>query len=92
MFYCDGCQEPFTDRAVLDRVVALFREHSADIWYDKPAAELVGPNAKCGKCGGTSFRKEMDIVDVWFESGCSQLETLTPNFTYLALPTPTWRR
>ncbi|HUA85342.1 MAG TPA: isoleucine--tRNA ligase [Bryobacteraceae bacterium] len=78
VFYCDGCQEPFTDRAVLDRVVALFREHSADVWYEKSAEELAGPEAKCAKCGSKQFRKEMDIVDVWFESGCSHLETLTP--------------
>jgi len=78
VFYCDKCQEPFTDRKVLDRVVELFREHSADIWYEKSAAELAGPEAKCVKCGSNEFRKEMDIVDVWFESGCSHLETLTP--------------
>ena len=33
VFYCEGCQEPFTDRKILDRVVALFREHTADVWY-----------------------------------------------------------
>jgi len=78
VFYCEGCQEPFTDRKVLDRIVAMFREHAADVWYEKSAAELIGPGAKCGKCGGGSFRKENDILDVWFESGCSHLETLTP--------------
>jgi isoleucyl-tRNA synthetase len=78
VFYCDACQEPFTDRKVLDRVVALIRQHSADVWYEKSAEELVGVDAKCSKCGSTKFRKEMDIVDVWFESGCSHLETLTP--------------
>ncbi len=78
VFYCEGCQEPFTDREVLDRIVAMFREHAADVWYEKSAAELIGTGAKCGKCGGGSFRKENDILDVWFESGCSHLETLTP--------------
>ena len=32
VFYCESCQEQFTDRKVLDRVVDLFREHTADIW------------------------------------------------------------
>ena len=77
IFYCESCQEPLTDRKVLDRVVALFREHTADIWYDKSAAELAGPDAKCHKCGGTSFRKENDILDVWFDSGVSHLAVLT---------------
>ncbi|MGD1092565.1 MAG: isoleucine--tRNA ligase [Bryobacteraceae bacterium] len=78
VFYCDGCQEAVTDRKILDSVVALFREHTSDIWYSKSAAELMGPDAKCVKCGGTSFRKESDILDVWFDSGSSHLATLTP--------------
>jgi isoleucyl-tRNA synthetase len=78
VFYCDSCQEPLTDRKILDRVVALFREHTSDVWYSKTAAELAGPDAKCGKCGATSFRKESDILDVWFDSGSSHLATLTP--------------
>jgi isoleucyl-tRNA synthetase len=78
VFYCEGCQEQVTDRKILDRVVDLFRVHTSDIWYAKTAAELMGPDAKCVKCGGTSFRKENDIIDVWFESGCSHLATLTP--------------
>ena len=78
VFYCEGCQEPVTDRRILDRVVALFREHTSDIWYSKTAAELVGPGTSCSKCGGTTFRKESDILDVWFDSGASHLAVLTP--------------
>src|ERR1043166_8514332 len=76
VFYCEGCQEPLTDRKVLDRVVALFRQHTADVWYTKSAAELVG-DSKCAKCGGGEFRKENDILDVWFDSGSSHLAVLT---------------
>jgi isoleucyl-tRNA synthetase len=78
VFYCEGCQEPLTDRKVLDRVVALFREHTSDIWYSMSAEELAGPDATCSKCGARAFRKENDILDVWFDSGCSHLAALTP--------------
>ena len=78
VFYCEGCNEAITDRKILDRVVALFREHTADVWYAKTAAELMGPGVACPKCGGTSFRKENDILDVWFDSGSSHLAVLTP--------------
>jgi len=78
VFYCEGCQEPLTDRKILDRVVDQFRHKSVDIWYSQSATELAGPDAKCGKCGGTSFRKETDILDVWFDSGVSHLAVLTP--------------
>ncbi|MBZ5674075.1 MAG: isoleucine--tRNA ligase [Acidobacteriia bacterium] len=77
VFYCEGCQEPLTDRKILDRVVDQFRHNSVDVWYSQSAAELGGPDAKCGKCGSTSFRKETDILDVWFDSGVSHLAVLT---------------
>ncbi|HEX6897986.1 MAG TPA: isoleucine--tRNA ligase, partial [Bryobacteraceae bacterium] len=76
VFYCENCQEALTDRKVLDRVVELFREHSSDIWYDRSAAELVGPETACSRCGGREFRKEKDILDVWFDSGSSHLAVL----------------
>jgi isoleucyl-tRNA synthetase len=76
-FYCEGCSEPLTDRRYLNKVVQLFAEHTADIWYSRTAAELLGPEARCGKCGGQAFRKENDILDVWFDSGSSHLAVLT---------------
>ncbi len=78
VFYCDACSEPFTDRAVLEHVVSKFRLHTADVWYSKTPAELMGPGHVCAKCGHTEFRKETDILDVWFDSGSSHLAVLTP--------------
>jgi isoleucyl-tRNA synthetase len=77
VFYCENCQEPLTDRKVLDRVVALFAEHSADVWHERSAAELIGPDVACSRCQGREFRKETDILDVWFDSGVSNLAVLT---------------
>jgi isoleucyl-tRNA synthetase len=76
VFYCDSCNEPLTDRKILDGVVALFAEHSADIWYERAAAELMPAGTACPKCGGTQFSKEKDILDVWFDSGSSHLAVL----------------
>jgi isoleucyl-tRNA synthetase len=78
VFYCDTCQQPLTDRKILDRVVQEIAEHTADIWYSRSAAELIGEGVKCSRCHGHEFRKETDILDVWFESGSSHLAVLTP--------------
>jgi isoleucyl-tRNA synthetase len=78
VFYCDACGEPFTERAVLENVVRQFRENTADVWYVKSAHELMGGERVCAKCGSISFRKETDILDVWFDSGSSNLAVLTP--------------
>jgi isoleucyl-tRNA synthetase len=60
---------------VLDAVVRLFAEHTADVWYEREAADLMPPGTRC-PCGGTTFRKESDILDVWFDSGSSHLAVL----------------
>ena len=78
VFYCERCSEPFTDKRVLENVVAEFRRNTADVWYSKTVAELMGPGCECAKCGGKEFRKETDILDVWFDSGSSHLAVLTP--------------
>jgi isoleucyl-tRNA synthetase len=78
VFYCERCGAPFTDRTVLEGVVEKFREHTSDIWYAETEEQLMGGVRACGNCGATSFRKETDILDVWFDSGSSHLAVLTP--------------
>ncbi len=85
VFYCDHCGEPLTSREVLDRVVAMFAEHTSDVWYERTASELIGPGVHCQRCGGSEFRKENDILDVWFDSGASHLAVLNERY---GLPWP----
>ncbi|MDW8354393.1 MAG: isoleucine--tRNA ligase [Bryobacterales bacterium] len=77
VFYCVACGEPLIERRILDGVVRLFAEHGADIWYQRPAADLLPAGVRCAKCGGSEFTKETDILDVWFDSGASHLAVLT---------------
>jgi isoleucyl-tRNA synthetase len=79
VFYCEDCGEPFTEKRFLDRVVERFRRETADAWYRCTPAELLGEEAACAKCGSRNFRKETDILDVWFDSGASHLAVLEPN-------------
>jgi isoleucyl-tRNA synthetase len=57
-------------------VVDRFEKHSADVWFERTAAELVPAGTVCKKCGAREFSKENDILDVWFDSGSSHLATL----------------
>ena len=77
VFYCAQCREPMTDPAILRGVVDLFRVNTADIWYERSAAELMPSGTECQKCGHGEFTKENDILDVWFDSGSSHLAVLT---------------
>jgi isoleucyl-tRNA synthetase len=76
VFTCESCQHPVTEKAILDRVVERFKVESADVWYTASATELLPPGYVCAKCGKHEFRKEMDILDVWFDSGSSHLAVL----------------
>jgi isoleucyl-tRNA synthetase len=66
-FYCEKCNKEHFD---FEAVKRLFREGGANAWFTTDAKAILPAGAKCA-CGGTSFRKEQDIVDVWFESGAS---------------------
>ncbi len=68
--YCESCQTPVLDAARMNKVADLFDEEGADAWFTHSVEELMGP-LTCAKCGGHTFRKEEDILDVWFDSGVS---------------------
>ncbi len=69
--FCEGCGAPHVSRALCDHVAALFEREGADAWFTRPLADLVPPGLRCAGCGGGAFRRETDILDVWFDSGVS---------------------
>ncbi|WP_419806825.1 isoleucine--tRNA ligase [Terriglobus sp.] len=72
VFLCQKCHAPLADAAVNRSIVDLFAKESADAWYTHPAEQLLPAGTTCQSCGAQDdFRKEMDILDVWFESGAS---------------------
>ena len=74
VFLCNQCNEPINDADLNASIVELFKNESADAWYIHAPADLLPHGTKCSKCGNadrSDFRKEMDILDVWFESGAS---------------------
>jgi isoleucyl-tRNA synthetase len=78
VFYCQECDDILASPEVLDHVVSRFAQEGADIWFSEEAAKLLPPEAKCNSCGASTFYKEMDILDVWFESGVSYAAVLEP--------------
>ena len=71
VFYCEGCGEPLMDPKVVFNVADIFADLGADAWFTKTSRELMPEGTCCPACGGGEFRKETDIIDVWFESGVS---------------------
>ncbi len=75
VFYCDACGTRLEDFNALRNVVKWFEKEGADAWYQHAPEELLPAGTKCS-CGASKWRKENDILDVWFDSGSSNLAVL----------------
>jgi isoleucyl-tRNA synthetase len=83
-FHCLSCGRVLLTPEILHPIIERVRVEGADFWFADPAAELLPPGTTCD-CGGSDFKKETDILDVWFDSGVSWAAVVEPDPT-LALP------
>ena len=70
IFYCKHCGKPIINEESVNAIANLYEKEGSDAWYKYEAGEILPEGFKC-ECGGTEFTKEMDIMDVWFDSGVS---------------------
>ena len=75
-FYCTGCGQVLLSKRIVDHVASVFSREGSDAWYTHSPGELLPEGTNCEKCGGSEFKREFDILDVWFDSGSSHLATL----------------
>ena len=83
---CTACQTPLLTTALVERAASVFDQHGADAWYERPLADFVPDGLACPECGGTSFERDRNILDVWFDSGSSHEAVLPadPDLTWPA--------
>ncbi len=70
---CKGCGHAYMDADWFFSVVDRFAEHErgADYWFETTLEEIAPQGLTCSGCGATEWKKEDDILDVWFDSGTS---------------------
>ena len=81
--YCEACEAPLLDERIMRRAAQVTREAGSDAWYERPVADFLPAAFTCPRCGKAGpFRKETDILDVWFDSGCTHraLQVMHPGF------------
>ncbi|NIS60181.1 MAG: class I tRNA ligase family protein, partial [Proteobacteria bacterium] len=66
IFYCASCNETLADENLIDYVADQFEKEGADVWFTRTSEELLPSGTACPACGNKEFRKEKDILDVWF--------------------------
>ena len=83
---CTKCGEAIITPALVEQAATVFETYGADAWYERPTEEFVPAGLTCPSCGGTSFEREMNILDVWFDSGSSHEAVLSvrPELTWPA--------
>jgi isoleucyl-tRNA synthetase len=83
---CTKCGEAITTPALVEQAARVFDTYGADSWYERATEEFIPEGLTCPSCGGTSFEREMNILDVWFDSGSSHEAVLSvrPDLTWPA--------
>ncbi len=77
IFYCGTCEAEIITEETIAHIVKLFEQNGSDIWFEKEASELLPSDFNCPHCkSGNGFTKEMDTMDVWFDSGSSHWAVL----------------
>ncbi len=79
VFYGANSREPVLDSVAIEAVAKLVEEEGSDAWFAKEAAEILPPGYVHPVTGETTFTKETDVLDVWFDSGSTSFCVLEGN-------------
>ena len=81
-FVCNSCQNSIVDPGVARNLARAFRErasaytNASDMWWTEDLSAFLPADFSCPHCHNTTFTKEMNIVDIWFESGVTHRAVL----------------
>jgi isoleucyl-tRNA synthetase len=76
IFYCRSCNHPLVNEKTIEHVASIFGQEGSNAWFIRSEKELLPEGTECPQCGHAEFRKESDIMDVWFDSGSSHAAVL----------------
>jgi isoleucyl-tRNA synthetase len=76
VFYCAKCKNEVMTQEIMDYLVGLVDKDGADVWFEKEPKDLMPKHTTCPHCHSTEFTKEINILDVWFDSGVTHAAVL----------------
>ena len=79
IYYCESCGEHIINDDTIKALQEKVAVEGSDAWWAHSAKELLPEGFKCPHCGHDEFKKETDIMDVWFDSGSSWSGVLEVN-------------
>ncbi|GGF11608.1 isoleucine--tRNA ligase 1 [Halobacillus andaensis] len=75
VFYGEDGTPIITDETI-DHVAGLFRKHGSNVWFEREAKDLLPDGFTSKHSPNGTFTKELDIMDVWFDSGSTHQAVL----------------
>ena len=75
IIYCED-NSPIMEKEVFDHIAELMNEYGSNVWFERDAKDLLPEGYTNEKSPNGEFRKETDIMDVWFDSGSSWNELI----------------
>ncbi len=76
---CTGCDKEYTSLEMIGYVAKKIQSGGIEAWNNVQISELIAADFACMACGSKHFRKEQDILDVWFDSGVTHQTVLKKN-------------
>lgn len=73
---CTGCDKELVTSDIVKKAVEGIAKQGIEYWDAVSISDLIAEGTCCSSCGSTSFKKEQDILDVWFDSGVSHYAVL----------------
>jgi len=81
VLYCVSCSKEILNPEIVRKFAEIVKTEGTDAWFIHPVEDFLMANFKCPECGKAEFRREEDILDVWFDSGVSHQAVLVPDET-----------
>lgn len=72
--------KPVLSIELMEHVARLVEEKGSGAWFSEPLENILPPGFKHPETGETEFRKETDVLDVWFDSGLTQYAVLDTRY------------
>lgn len=82
---CNTCDYSYLNEELINKVADGVSHEGIEYWDKVEIKDLINSDFKCPNCKTSNFRKEQDILDVWFDAGVSHYAVLYNNFE-LAFP------
>lgn len=76
---CNHCDYVYITKELIDCVARGVEKEGIEYWDTVVVEQLLPKNFACPSCKHKEFKKEQDILDVWFDSGVSHYAVLKQN-------------